>query len=155
KFGQGVLLARRLLEHGVAAAEVVLSGWDTHLDNFNRTQKLCEQLDPAFAALIDDLKTRGTYDQTLVVCMGEFGRTPDIAAGDGRNHWPNNYCVVLAGGGIKPATVVGETDELCKNTVSRPVQVPDLFATIAQTLGIEGDKEFHTATRPVKLIDQN
>jgi hypothetical protein len=155
KFGQGALLARRLIENGVTSVEVVLEGWDTHTDNFNRTQRLCGQLDPAFAALVDDLRARGLYDSTIVLCMGEFGRTPTIASSDGRNHWPNNYCVVLGGGGVKPATVVGETDARGENIVSRPVQVADLFATLAQLLGIQGNKEFHTKNRPVWLVDPN
>ncbi len=155
-FGQGVLLARRLLEHGVTAVEVILDGWDTHIDNFNRTRQLCAQLDPALSALLDDLKSRGLHDETLVVCMGEFGRTPTITPAAGRNHWPNNYCVLLAGGGMKGGTVVGETDEQGEKIVSRPVQVPDLFATIAQTLHLERDKVFQASTtRPVKLIDPN
>jgi uncharacterized protein (DUF1501 family) len=154
-FGQGVLLARRLVEHGVTTVEVTLEGWDTHVDNFHRTQKLCAELDPAFSALIDDLRERDLYDRTIVLCMGEFGRTPTIASGDGRNHWTNNFCVVLGGGGIKPGVVVGETDERGETTVKRPVQVADLFATLAAALGIDGKKEFQTRNRPVKLVDPN
>ena len=90
---------------------------------------------------------------TLVVCMGEFGRTPEIAAGDGRNHWPSNWCVALAGGRIKGGTVVGATDEQGAKIVERPVQVADLFATIAASMGLERDKEFLAGKRPVKLVD--
>jgi len=153
RFGQGVLLARRLVEHGVTTVEVVLEGWDTHVDNFRRTQHLCGELDPAFSALIDDLRARDLFDRTLVLCMGEFGRTPTIVLSDGRNHWPNNFFVVLGGGGLKPATVVGETDELGEKIVARPVQVADLFATVAQALGIDGSKEFQTRNRPIWLVD--
>jgi len=153
KFGQGVLLARRLIEHGVSAVEVVLSGWDTHQDNFNRTKKLCDELDPAFATLIDDLKRRHLLDDTLVVCMGEFGRTPDIAGGDGRNHWPGNWCVAMAGGGVKGGTAVGTTDELGKKIADRPVAVAELFATFARLLEIDGGKEFHAGLRPIHLVD--
>jgi hypothetical protein len=153
-FGQGVLLARRLLDHGVQAVQVVLNGWDTHQDNFNRTRKLCEELDPAFSALIDDLKKRGQLKDTLVVCMGEFGRTPDIS-GDGRNHWPGNFCVALAGAGLKTGRVVGTTDEIGKKTVDTPVSIPDLFATLAVALEVQSDKEFHAGKRPIKLIDPN
>jgi hypothetical protein len=152
-FGQGVLLARRLLDHGVQAVQVVLSGWDTHQDNFGRTRKLCDQVDPAFSALIDDLKKRGALQDTLIVCMGEFGRTPEIAGGDGRNHWPSNWCVALAGGGVKGGTVVGATDELGQKIVDRPVSVPDLFATLAAALGVDRAKEFHAGLRPIKLVD--
>ncbi len=153
-FGSGVLLARRLIEHGVSAIEVHSEGWDTHVDNFTKTRALCQELDPAFAALIDDLEQRGLLADTLIVCMGEFGRTPAIKGHDGRDHWPNNYCVALAGCGVKPGTVVGTTDERGENIVERPVQVADLFATIAALLGLERDKTFQaTPRRPVKLID--
>jgi len=154
KFGQGVLLARRLIERGVSAVEVVLSGWDTHQDNFNRTKKLCDELDPAFSALVDDLKQRGMFQDTLIVCMGEFGRTPQIAGGDGRNHWPGNWCVAMAGAGLKGGRPIGTTDAECRNIVDRPVAVADLFATFGELLRIEGDKEFHAGRRPIKLIDQ-
>ncbi len=153
-FGKSVLLARRLIEHGVTAVEVELRGWDTHLKNFDRTRFLCKQLDPALAALIADLRERDLYDDTLVLCMGEFGRTPTINADDGRDHWPNNFCALLAGCGIKPGVVVGETDERSAEIAKRPVQVADLFATMAQVLGVERDKEFNpTGRRPNKLID--
>jgi uncharacterized protein (DUF1501 family) len=153
KFGQGVLLARRLLEHGVQAVQVGLGSWDTHADNFRRTATLGGQLDPAFSALVDDLKKRGMFKDTLIVCMGEFGRTPEIAAGDGRNHWPSNWCVALAGGRIQGGTVVGATDELGQKIAERPVQVADLFATLGASLGLDREKEFHAGKRPIKLID--
>ena len=153
-FGQGVLLARRLVEAGVAAVEVVLEGWDTHTDNFARTQPLCSELDAAFAALIDDLDERGLADRTLVVCMGEFGRTPRINSANGRDHWPQSYCVALAGCGVKPGVVVGTTDETGEHTISRPVSVADLYATLARLLAIRGEREFPTPSqRPVKLVD--
>ncbi|MSR47559.1 MAG: DUF1501 domain-containing protein [Planctomycetes bacterium] len=153
-FGSSMLLARRLIEAGVASIEIELPGFDTHADNFTRHEKLCSQLDPALSALVDDLVERGIYDQTLVVCMGEFGRTPTANAGGGRDHWPNNFCVLLGGGGIKPATVVGRTDERGEAILERPVQIADLFATFAELLGFERDKEFNPSTRrPTKLID--
>lgn len=153
KFGRGVLLARRLLEHGVQAVQVVLGGWDTHDDNFNRVERLCQQLDPAFSALLDDLERRKMLADTLVVCMGEFGRTPEIAAGDGRNHWPNNWCVALAGAGIRGGTVIGATDEEGRSIAEQPVQVKDLFATLAAALQFDRDREFHSGKRPIKLVD--
>src|SRR5262249_3223247 len=130
-----------------------LPGWDTHQDNFNRTKKLCDELDPAFAALIDDLKRRRLLADTLIVCMGEFGRTPDISNGDGRNHWPGNWCVAMAGAGVKGGTAVGTTDELGKKIADRPVAVADLFSTFAALLGIEGKKEYHAGLRPIHLVD--
>ncbi len=151
-FGQGVLLARRLLEHGVQAVQVVLNGWDTHTDNFNRSKALCDQLDPAFAALLDDLKKRQMLQDTLIVCMGEFGRTPEITGG-GRNHWPNNWCVALAGAGIKGGTAYGATNETGREITAKPTKVADLFATMGAALRIDRDKEFHAGKRPIKLID--
>jgi hypothetical protein len=153
-FGEGVLLARRLIEAGVTAIEVQLPGWDTHSDNFNRTGQLCQQLDPAFATLVDDLEKRGLLAETLVVCMGEFGRTPKLVGGDGRHHWATNFCAVMAGGGTRPATVIGTTDPRGESIVDRPVKVADLFATFATLLGIDGKREYTTTTeRTIPLID--
>jgi hypothetical protein len=153
-FGSSMLLARRLLEAGVGALEVELPGFDTHADNFGRHQKLCASLDPALSALVDDLIARGRWERTLLVCMGEFGRTPSVNADGGRDHWPNNFPVLLGGGGIRPATVVGRTDDRGETILERPVQVADLFATIAAVLGINGEREFNPTTRrPTKLID--
>ena len=156
KFGQGVLMARRLIESGVAAVEVSLEGWDTHKDNFNRTKALCGELDPAFAALLDDLTERGLLDDTLVLCVGEFGRTPEILAGDGRNHWTNAYSAVLAGCGVPAGRAVGATDERGAQIVERPIAIADLFATFAQLLGFDGSRKFQASTnRPVTLVDPN
>ncbi len=155
-FGQGVLLARRLIEHGVQAVQVVLNGWDTHDDNFNRCAKLNGELDPAFAALLDDLRKRQLLQDTLVVCMGEFGRTPEIArGGEGRNHWPNNWSVALAGGGIKGGQAYGATDPEGRTITDRPVQIADLFATLGAALRLDGGKTFHSGMRPIQLIDPN
>ena len=100
-FGAGCLMARRLIESGVTFVEVVLDGWDTHDDNFGRTTKQAEVVDKPFAALLADLKQRGMLDSTLVIWMGEFGRTPTINARSGRDHFPKAFNVALAGGGIR------------------------------------------------------
>ncbi len=152
-FGQGCLLARRLLEAGVCAVEVVLDGWDTHQDNLNRTKALCEKLDPAFGSLMDDLNKRGLDKDTLIVCMGEFGRTPKMS-GDGRNHWPGNWCVAMSGAGLKGGTAFGETDENGTTITRDPVKVADLFATFSHALGFNPDKEQVVAKRPVTLVDK-
>jgi len=153
-FGEGVLLARRLIEAGVPAVEVVLPGWDTHSDNFTRTAELCRALDPAFATLIDDLATRGRLDETLIVCMGEFGRTPTVTGGDGRGHFARSFCSVLAGAGLKGGTVIGETDERGEQVAQRPVSVADLFATLGALLRVDGARDYVSASeRTVKLID--
>src|SRR5262249_16714542 len=115
-FGQGCLLARRLVERGVPFVEVTLGylngtpfAWDTHLDNFENVKKLSAILDPAWATLMDDLKARGLLDSTLIVWMGEFGRTPKINQQKGRDHYPSAWSTVLAGGGIKGGQVIGKT----------------------------------------------
>src|SRR5262249_59320238 len=92
-FGQGCLLARRLVEAGVTFVEVEMNGWDTHQDNFTRTKSLSETVDPAFAALVTDLKVRGLLEKTLVIWMGEFGRTPRINPRTGRDHFPRAFNV--------------------------------------------------------------
>src|SRR6516225_6142924 len=94
-------MARRLIENGVRFVEVTLDGWDTHANNFGAVEALLAQLDPALAALTSDLADRGLLEKTLVVCMGEFGRTPQINAQNGRDHWSDAFSVVLAGGGIR------------------------------------------------------
>jgi hypothetical protein len=154
-FGRGCLMARRLVEAGVRFVEVYLDGWDTHQDNFTRTQKLCSVLDPAFATLIKDLQERDLLDSTLVVWMGEFGRTPRINSNEGRDHWARGFTVVLAGGGIKGGQVIGATNEDGTDVVYRPVTVPDLFATFCHILGIDPNKRYYTPQgRPVTIVDK-
>ena len=108
-FGQGCLLARRLVEVGVPFIEVSLTGWDTHGNNFETVRRLSETLDPAWSTLMDDLRDRGLLASTLVVWMGEFGRTPAINGGSGRDHWANSWSTVLAGGGIRGGQAFGQT----------------------------------------------
>ena len=152
-FGQGCLMARRLIESGVSAVEVVLGGWDTHDDNFRRSAELCATLDPAFSALLDDLQDRELWERTVVLCVGEFGRTPEITASDGRNHWPRNFCAALAGGGLRGGFVHGTTDERGEQIVAGATTVADLHATVAKALGLDLDREFFVGKRPVKLVD--
>jgi arylsulfatase A-like enzyme len=161
QFADSLIIARRLVEAGVPAVEVVQGGWDTHDDNFNRVANLCKQIDQPWAALIDDLKKRGLYDSTLVVWMGEFGRTPRITATEGRDHWPNNFCVVLGGGGVNAGTVIGETDEegvnrdsKGNNTLKDPVNPADLYKTIGTMMDWELNKEFHAGSRPMWLAEK-
>ena len=152
-FGQACLLARRLVEVGVAAVEVVLEGWDTHRDHHVRTRANCDMLDPGFSALIDDLREREMEDQVLIVCMGEFGRTPEVVDGDGRDHWSRNWCVALSGGGTRGGVVVGETDELGKEIVDRPLSIADLFQTLSHLIGFDPDETIYQRERPVILVD--
>lgn len=153
-FGQGCLLARRLVETGVTFVEVALGNWDTHLDNFNRTKSLCEQLDQPYAALLADLKQRGLLDRTLVLWMGEFGRTPRINPNGGRDHFPRAFSAALAGCGVKGGQVIGATDAGGDSVRDRPISVNDLFQTICQALGIDAGKEYMSSIgRPIKIVD--
>ena len=153
-FASGCLLARRLIENGVTFVEVVLNGWDTHQDNFARTGNLCSQLDQPTAALITDLKDRGLLESTLVVWMGEFGRTPRINPRAGRDHYPKAFNAMLAGGGVRGGQVIGGVDPSGREVVERPVTVLDMFRTIYHTLGIDADQEnMSRIGRPIKLVD--
>jgi len=153
-FGQGCLLARRLIEQGVTFVEVESNGWDTHQDNFNRTKTLSETVDPAFAALVNDLKERGRLNKTLVIWIGEFGRTPRINGNTGRDHFPRAFNVALAGGGIKGGKVLGATSADGMEVKERPVGVADLFCTFCQALKINPRKEnVSSLGRPIKIVD--
>jgi uncharacterized protein (DUF1501 family) len=153
-FGRGCLVARRLVERGVRFVEVVLDGWDTHQNNFERTKTLMATLDPAFAALIADLGARGRLGSTLIACMGEFGRTPHVNPNDGRDHWPGAWSAALAGGGIRGGVVRGATDEDGAKVATAPTTMPDLLATMATLTGL--DPAFTATTpagRPISLTD--
>jgi hypothetical protein len=153
-FGRGCLMARRLVESGVKFVEVVLDGWDTHKDNFGRVRNLCEQLDPALATLVRELDERGKLASTLVMCMGEFGRTPKVNDNDGRDHHPAAWSALLAGGGVRGGVRVGETSEDGGQVVERPTTVPELMATAATLLGMDPDKQLATPLgRPIALTD--
>ena len=154
-FGRGCLLARRLVEVGVKYIEVTLDGWDTHQDNFNRTKAQMDILDPAFAALVKDLDERRLLGSTLVLCTGEFGRTPTVNINEGRDHYPAAWSCALAGGGLRGGIVRGATDETGARVVSDPTSVADLFATITSLTGIDPDKEFRTPLgRPIAITDR-
>jgi hypothetical protein len=154
KFGAGCLLARRLVEAGVTFVEVNQEGWDTHDNNFERVKTNNGTIDQPMAQLIADLKQRGMLEKTLVIWMGEFGRTPRINARGGRDHYPRAFNVALAGGGIRGGQVVGETDAGGEDVTKRPVAVSDLFRTIYTTLGINADHEnMSRIGRPIKIVD--
>jgi uncharacterized protein (DUF1501 family) len=153
-FGQGCLLARRLVERGVPFVEVTLDGWDTHQNNFDRVKELCGTLDGAFAALLSDLKDRGLLDSTLVVCQGEFGRTPKVNGQTGRDHWPNSWAVALAGGGLKTGQAVGKTTADGTAVDGDKTGVPDLIATVAKAVGIDPQKQnMSNVGRPIRVAD--
>jgi hypothetical protein len=162
-FGQGCLLARRLVERGVPFVEVTLSsapgvnngiGWDTHGENFDSVKRLCGVLDPAWAALMDDLSDRGLLETTTIVWMGEFGRTPKINPQRGRDHWANSWSTVLAGGGIKGGQTIGKTSDDGMEVKDRPVNVPDLLATVCKAVGIDPTKQNDSMIgRPIRLVE--
>lgn len=153
KFGRGCLMARRLVESGVRFVEVFLGGWDTHDDNFTRVQANLAQLDPAITALTKDLEARDLLRSTLIICMGEFGRTPKINAREGRDHYPRAWTSVLLGGGIRPG-VIGATNEDGTEVIADPIKAPDLFRTIYTIAGIDPNREFQTpGGRPIKIAN--
>jgi uncharacterized protein (DUF1501 family) len=152
RFGQGCLLARRLVERGVSFVEVTLDGWDTHQNNFDSVKTLSGTLDPAFATLLADLKDRGMLANTLVVWMGEFGRTPLINPTAGRDHFPLAWSTVLAGAGVKGGQAVGSTGKDGAAVVQRPVGVGDFLATVFTAVGVDPAKENFTDGRPIRLV---
>ncbi len=156
-FGRGCLAAVRLIEAGVRCVEVTLNGWDTHANNAEGQAKQVAILDAAYASLIRDLKRRGLLDHTIVLCGGEFGRTPKINLLEGRDHWPSGFSMLVAGGGFAGGRVIGETDSTGeKEAPADPVHVEDLHATVQHLLGIDSSKEIMTSIgRPIALSDGN
>ncbi len=155
RFGRGCLVARRLVEEGVRAVEVMLDGWDTHAENFSGHTEQAGILDPAFATLIDDLRSRDLLDSTIVLCIGEFGRTPRINPLEGRDHWPTGFSCVVGGGGLNSGVLLGETDPTGdKKAPARPVKVNDLIATILTACSLNPANETYTRIgRPIALSD--
>jgi hypothetical protein len=162
RLGTGCLLARRLIEAGSRFVTVVDTGWDTHQQIFRElpdsrfpgSGKL-PNLDRAYAALLDDLHQRGLLESTLVVLLGEFGRTPKLNALGGRDHWPRAGFVCLAGGGVKGGQLIGATDASGEAPIERPVGPPDLACSILRLLGVDPTRELTTPSgRPVKILDE-
>lgn len=154
-FGRGCLVARRLVEQGVRAIEVSLDGFDTHADNFTGHEIRGKILDPALATLVQDLRERELWDSTVILVIGEFGRTPAINPASGRDHWPTGFSCLVGGGGLNAGVVIGKTDaDGVKKDPENPIEVKDLFATILKTLGVQYAKELHTPIgRPMKLCE--
>jgi hypothetical protein len=153
-FGQGCLMARRLVEAGVSYVEVESAGWDTHGNELASLKKLIPPVDQALAALVTDLKVRGLLDRTLVIWMGEFGRTPRINLTAGREHFPTAFNAVLAGSGVKGGRVIGATDKLGAAVAERPITVSDLFCTFCQALGMDPRRENPSNVgRPIKVVE--
>jgi hypothetical protein len=156
-FGQGCLLARRLVERGVPFVEVPLGaglGWDTHADNFNLVRRLSGELDAGWATLISELKERGLLERTTILWASEFGRTPVINSSAGRDHFPAAWSCVFAGGGIKGGQAYGRTSADGMTVEDNKVAIGDVLATLCQALGVPPDHENYTSTnRPIKLSE--
>jgi uncharacterized protein (DUF1501 family) len=153
-FGQGCLMARRLIEAGVTFVEVQSSGWDTHSNELAGLKKLIPPVDHGTAALVADLKARGLLEKTLVIWMGEFGRQPRINLTAGRDHYPQAFNVALAGAGVRGGRVIGATDKDGVEVTERPVSVQDLFCTFCQALGVDPRAENQSNVgRPLKIVE--
>ena len=154
QFGAGCLLARRLVEHGVTFVEVTPERLGHASDNFDSDRELCGQLDQPYAQLIRDLKQRGLLDNTLVIWMGEFGRTPRINPRAGRDHFPQAFNVALAGAGVQRRPGHRPREQRRHRGQRPPVTVPDLFRTVCTALDIDPDHEnMSPIGRPMTIVD--
>ncbi|REJ79667.1 MAG: DUF1501 domain-containing protein [Planctomycetota bacterium] len=153
QLGQQCLIARRLIEAGTPFVKVARAWWDSHGQNFETHRELCADLDHSMSALLDDLANRGLLESTLVITLGEFGRTPNINGSLGRDHFANAWSCSLSGCGVKGGTAYGKTDENGQTVVEGETGAGDLFATIFSALGVEYDKEYMLGSRPIPLSD--
>ena len=158
-FGQGCLMARRLIERGVPLVEVTLGsglGWDTHADNFNLVENLCNQLDAGWATLMLELRERGLLEKTTILWAGEFGRTPKINANGGRDHFPQAFSCVLAGGGIKGGQVYGKTSDDGMEVTEGKMDQQDLLSTLCSALDVDPSTEnIAEGGRPIMIAEGN
>jgi hypothetical protein len=152
-FGRGCLAARRLIEVGVRCVEVTLDGWDSHVNNHEIHRERVKELDPAFSALLRDLSRRKLLDRTIVLCGGEFGRTPKVNVAGGRDHWPKGFSMALAGGGLRGGLAIGETDPEGAKDPAHPTSIEHIHATVLTALGLDPAKEniAPVTGRPIKL----
>ncbi len=153
QFAEQVLVARRLIEAGVPFVKVARAWWDSHGQNFETHLELVTELDHVMSTLIDDLESRGLLDNTLVITLGEFGRTPSINPSLGRDHFARAWSASLTGCGIRGGAVWGKTDEDGQHVADGEVGAGELFATIFEALGIKHDKEYHVGARPIPLVN--
>jgi hypothetical protein len=143
KFGQSCLLARRLVESGVRFINVTMGGWDTHANNFKTLKdRNLPTIDQSWSALLEDLQTRGMLDKTMVIWLGDFGRTPKINSAAGRDHWAGSTVFCMGGGGMKVGSVIGKSDANAEQPVTPPIQIEDIAATLYTILGIPVDKHY-------------
>ncbi len=153
QFGEQALVARRLIEAGVPFVRVARAWWDSHGQNFETHQEMVPELDHVMAILLDDLAERGLLQDTLVITLAEFGRTPEINPSLGRDHFASAWSATLSGAGVKGGAVYGKTDANGRSVVDGQVGPAELFATIYQALGIDHEKQYMVGSRPVPLTD--
>lgn len=154
-FGQGCLMAFELVKRGVTFVEVSLGGWDTHANAFDTlSNRLLPELDKGMGSLVEDLARSGILDKTMVVWMGDFGRTPRINQNAGRDHWPRSWSMVMGGGGMKGGQVIGATDKDGVEITDQPIEVMDVIASMTKAMGISLETQYTTPLgRPYKLVD--
>ena len=155
QFGEQTLVARRLVEAGVPFVKVARAWWDSHGQNFETHLELVTELDHVMSTLIDDLADRGLLHSTLIITLSEFGRTPNINASLGRDHFATAWSASLTGCGVQGGAVYGKTDDDGQRVAENPVGAAELFATIFQALGIDHEKEYRLGDRPIPLTDPN
>ena len=155
QFGQQALAARRLVEAGVPFVRVARAWWDSHGQNFETHQELVPELDHVMSTLLDDLAERGLLEQTLVITLAEFGRTPAINPGLGRDHFASAWSATLSGCGIQGGSVYGKSDKTGNTVTDGEVGAAELFATIYRALGIDHQKNYYVGSRPVPLTEPN
>lgn len=153
QFGEQCLIARRLVEAGVPFVKVARAWWDSHGQNFETHRELCADLDHVMSALLDDLEQRGLLENTLVITLGEFGRTPKINGSLGRDHFASAWSCSLSGCGIRGGAVYGQTDDLGQKVIDGEANAGNLFSTIFTALGIDPEKEYMLGSRPIPLAD--
>ena len=154
-FGQSCLLARRLVERGVTFVTVNSGGWDHHSKIWDGLERMLPDFDRGFSALVEDMQQRGLLDDTLVVAMGEFGRTPKINKDAGRDHWAPAASLLFTGAGVKPGRVIGATDNDGSQVTDSPIRPADVAYTVLRSLGINPKKQLHTPDgRPVEILDE-
>jgi uncharacterized protein (DUF1501 family) len=153
QFGEQALVARRLIEAGVPFVRVARAWWDSHGQNFETHQELVPELDHVMSILLDDLASRGLLENTLVITLAEFGRTPEINPSLGRDHFASAWSATLSGAGIRGGSVYGKTDPNGRSVVDGEIGPSELFATIYQALGIDHQKHYMVGVRPVPLTE--
>jgi Protein of unknown function (DUF1501) len=153
QFGEQALVARRLIEAGVPFVRVARAWWDSHGQNFETHQELVPELDLVMSALLDDLAARGLLENTLVITLAEFGRTPEINPSLGRDHFASAWSATLSGAGMRGGSVYGKTDQNGRTVVDGEIGPAELFATIYRALGIDHQKQYMVGVRPIPLTE--